>query len=165
MTAEYELQICIDPEYIGDKEKLRQFYENARAQYNGDSGIDLLNPTPLQNVYPFSVHVINFGIKCAMFHIPSAQPTSFLLLPRSSISNTDFMLANSVGLIDAGYRGNLMAKVRWLNLEPLDPAKSSSLDGRYFQIVAPDLKPISVKLVDHLSETERGKSGFGSTGN
>lgn len=164
--AEYELQICIDTSCLPEhSQRLREFYENAKAQYTGDSGIDILNVTPLHNVLPFSVHVINFKITCAMYHIPSGRPTSFLLLPRSSISNTGFMLANSVGLIDAGYRGNLMAKVRWLNPEPLDPAKSSSLEGKYFQIVAPDLKPISVKLVHVLSKTERGSLGFGSSGN
>jgi dUTPase len=38
--------------------------------------------------------------------------TSYYLYPRSSLSKTSFQLANSVGVIDAGYRGNLMAKVR-----------------------------------------------------
>ena len=39
------------------------------------------------------------------------EPCSFLLLPRSSISKTPLRLSNSVGLIDAGYRGELQAPV------------------------------------------------------
>jgi dUTP pyrophosphatase len=70
------------------------------------------------------------------------------------------MMANSVGIIDAGYRGNIMAKVRNMNLT--SPVKVNKGD-KLFQICAPDLKSIKLNIVDTLSETTRGSGGFGST--
>ena len=94
-----------------------------------------------------------------MINIQTNTFTSFYLVPRSSISNTFFQMANSIGIIDAGYRGNLKAKIRNFN-----PQNSETLmTGRYFQIVSPDLKPIKVNIVRELSETTRGSNGFGST--
>ena len=67
-------------------------------------------------------------------------------------------MANSIGIIDAGYRGNLKAKVRNFNINT-----SIFKTGSYFQIVSYDLKPIKVKLVNELSKTTRNDGGFGST--
>ena len=96
-----------------------------------------------------------------------------MALPRSSISKTNLRMANSVGLIDSGYRGNIMAKV---DMKPrfgveenrvvvADFKEEVKQYTRLFQIAAPDLTPISsINVVSTLSETERGAGGFGSTG-
>lgn len=103
-------------------------------------------------------------------------PTGFYLYPRSSISKTRMRLANSVGIIDAGYRGDLIAAVDTIGLfgstdiwhiwkETLSPVKKYD---RYFQVCAPDLSPFLVHIVDTEEElsppTARGHGGFGSTG-
>jgi dUTP pyrophosphatase len=103
-------------------------------------------------------------------------PTGFYLYPRSSISKTRMRLANSVGIIDAGYRGDLIAAVDTIGLfgstdiwhiwkETLSPIKKYD---RYFQVCAPDLSPFLVHIVDTEEElsppTARGHGGFGSTG-
>ena len=63
-----------------------------------------------------------------------------------------------MGIIDAGYRGNIMAKIRCFNMN------GSVLPcGSFFQIIAPDLKPIKVNVVESLSQTSRNDGGFGST--
>ena len=100
----------------------------------------------------------------------------FYLYPRSSISKTRMRLANSVGIIDAGYRGDLIAAVDTIGLfgstdiwhvwkETLSPIKKYD---RYFQVCAPDLSPFMVHIVDTEQElsppTARGQGGFGSTG-
>lgn len=100
----------------------------------------------------------------------------FYLYPRSSISKTRMRLANSVGIIDAGYRGDLIAAVDTIGLfgstdiwhvwkETLSPIKKYD---RYFQVCAPDLSPFLVHIVDTEQElsppTARGHGGFGSTG-
>jgi dUTPase len=100
----------------------------------------------------------------------------FYLYPRSSISKTRMRLANSVGIIDAGYRGDLIAAVDTIGLfgsadiwhvwkETLSPIKKYD---RYFQVCAPDLSPFMVHIVDTTQElsppTARGQGGFGSTG-
>jgi dUTP pyrophosphatase len=103
-------------------------------------------------------------------------PTGFYLYPRSSISKTRMRLANSVGIIDAGYRGDLIAAVDTIGLfgstdiwhiwkETLSPIKKYD---RYFQVCAPDLSPFLVHIVDTEQDlsppTTRGHGGFGSTG-
>jgi len=107
---------------------------------------------------------------------PPAPPCGFYLYPRSSISKTRMRLANSVGIIDAGYRGDLIAAVDTIGLfgsndiwhvwkETLSPIKKYD---RYFQVCAPDLSPFLVHIVETEAElgtpTTRGAGGFGSTG-
>ncbi len=161
-TSTYVLKVKISDDCTLEiKNKLFEYYSKLSAKYQGDSGVDILNPVAIDNTMPLDVAVINFRIQCAMFNLETNKYTSYLLLPRSSLSNTPFMLANSVGLIDAGYRGYIMAKVRNMSLNNIQ----TSLEGRYFQIVSPDLSPIRVEVVDELPVTDRGDSGFGSTGN
>lgn len=88
----------------------------------------------------------------------------YFLFPRSSCSFTNLRLANSVGIIDSGYRGNLKAVVDF-NSE----FRRQELHKyeRYFQICDPQLQPILVQIVDTFeqlgSPTERSTGGFGST--
>ena len=69
-------------------------------------------------------------------------------------------MANSVGIIDHGYRGNIMAKVLNTSNEPYQVKKGE----RLFQLCMPTLVPFGVRFVDQLDVTERGEGGFGSTG-
>ena len=87
---------------------------------------------------------------------------AYWMLPRSSISKTPLRLANSVGLIDAGYRGPLLAM---LYSTGADFAIASG--ERYFQIAGPELQPFErIEIVDEIpgGATLRGEGGFGSTG-
>ena len=81
-------------------------------------------------------------------------------MPRSSIAKTPLRLCNSIGLIDGGYRGEIMAVVDNIKKESytLRPGQ------RLFQLVAMDGSPIHFELVDELTESTRGDGGFGSTG-
>ena len=88
-------------------------------------------------------------------------PTAFYMYPRSSLSKTPLRLANSVGIIDAGYRGELMAA---LDNRKTDGGYAVGKGQRLVQICMPNLEPFQVQLVDSLDETERGEGGFGSTG-
>ena len=81
-------------------------------------------------------------------------------MARSSISKTPLRLSNSLGLIDAGYRGEIMASV--------DNIRNSNYEvkvgQRLFQLVAINGSPIQLRLVEGLSTTDRDIGGFGSTG-
>ena len=68
-------------------------------------------------------------------------------------------MANSVGIIDAGYRGNIMVAVDNISDEVYVIEKGQ----RLFQICSPVLANITFELVNSLSETSRGEGGFGST--
>jgi len=87
---------------------------------------------------------------------------AYWMLPRSSISKTHLRMANSVGLIDAGYRGPLLAMVYSTGVDV-----SVGFGDRYFQIAAADLLPFErIEIVDEIpgGATIRGDGGFGSTG-
>ena len=91
----------------------------------------------------------------------NSKNLSFLLVPRSSIVKTNFRMSNSIGVIDAGYRGNLKAFVDVINNDSDVPKEGE----RMFQIILGSLEPIdNIEIVDTLSETSRGHGGFGSTG-
>ena len=127
--------------------------DNAR-----DAGFDIVcRPTVVEKQ-----GVIKSGLRCAAYHLVDNEyrPTAFYMYPRSSISSTPLRLANNVGIIDAGYRGELLAKVDNLGDNPFEIPRHR----RLFQICMPDLKPFTVKIVQTLSETPRGEGGFGSTG-
>lgn len=85
---------------------------------------------------------------------------SYYLYPRSSISKTPLRMSNSTGIIDAGYRGEIIAKVDNLSSEDYTLKRGA----RLFQICDASLDPIELDIVDALSDTTRGIGGFGSTG-
>lgn len=135
---------------------LINYYENFKYHHNGDSGIDLYN-NEIEVEY-LKVGTIDFNIQCEMIDLKTNNLCSYYLVPRSSLSNTNFMLANSIGIIDAGYRGNIKAKIR--NFSDSDNKLNN---GSYFQIIGPTLEPIIIELVNELTTTTRNAGGFGST--
>jgi len=109
--------------------------------------------------------LVPLGVKARLLkYDPSANTyvgSHFSLEPRSSIYKTGFMMANSRGIIDRSYRGELMAPMVTVGSN----YKTLEAGTRLFQIIAPDMGHISeVAYVDSLPETERGAGGFGSTG-
>ncbi len=122
--------------------------------HNGDAGLDLFAVHD-QTVEAGKTAFIHLGISCE-----TAEKKPYFLMPRSSISKTPLRLCNSIGLIDAGYRGEIIAAVDNIKLEDY----TINSGQRFFQIVAMDGSPLSFELVDELSKTDRGARGFGSTG-
>ena len=82
-----------------------------------------------------------------------------LLFPRSSIAKTSLVLSNSVGVIDSGYRGSIMFKYRYP-----EEGMVYEIGERIGQLLIIPYPQIEFEEVDELSETSRGKGGFGSTG-
>jgi dUTP pyrophosphatase len=83
-----------------------------------------------------------------------------LLFPRSSVSRTSMSLANSVGVVDSGYRGEIMLKYRQTG----DPNPIYRVEDRVGQLMVIPYPKIELIEVDQLSNTDRGSGGFGSTG-
>ena len=173
--------------YVEDP-TLRAYYEEKISAHNvmvftnphPDSGFDLAVPTET-TIEPLSNILLDLGVKTAMVKIDpdKAEPTmgassfaampqtpsGFYMYPRSSLgTKTKLRLANSVGIIDSGYRGNLKASLD--NIHPEQEHLAEQGD-RLVQICAPDLSPFMVQLVensDDLRGSTRGEGGFGSTG-
>lgn len=155
------LEILVDAEDDQIYNYYKGLEENQKLIARNDSGIDLVTTEEI-TIKPYSIGTLDFKIKCQMKDDDGSY-LGYYLYPRSSISKTPLLMANSVGIIDSGYRGNIMAKVRNI---PIEENKNYHVEkgSRLFQICSPDLKPIRVKIVKTLSETERGEGGFGSTG-
>jgi len=154
-----------EPKYLlniltkSPNDKVKEYYHKFESHHMGDSGIDLYNFNSV-DVEFLKVGTIDYEIKCEMINLHTNEYCSYYLVPRSSLSKTPFQMANSVGIIDAGYRGNIMAKIRCF-----DQNNATLNKGSYFQIVAPDLGPIKVNIVGELKDTSRNENGFGSTNN
>ena len=132
----------------------KKFYENHGHFHDGDAGLDLY---VIENItfHAGETKAIKLGISCE-----PENGCAYYLFPRSSISKTPLRMSNSIGLIDGGYRGEIMAMCD--NIK--DFTYHVEKGQRLFQIVATDSSPIHYKLVDNLTKTSRGMGGFGSTG-
>ena len=142
-----------------------KFYES-KINLDGDAGVALFFPNMVR-VPRGETMLVDFEIQCKMVRIFELddgslfeEPSSFMLVPRSSIFRTPLRQANNIGIIDSGYRGHIMV--------PVDNHSNEDYiiknGQRLFQLVHPSLKPISIEVVEELDETERGSGGFGSTG-
>ena len=132
------------------------FYQGVTST-GENSGMDLY--VPEDTVIPAGQTVfIDHQIKAKR---AGGQTTpGILLFPRSSISKTPLRLANSVGLIDPCYRGNIIAAITNTSNTDYTVTKGT----RLVQLVMQHLYPFTINWVDALDETERGAGGFGSTG-
>jgi dUTPase len=125
----------------------------------------------IQNNYFMNdfINKVDFKVKCSAVIVEQAnsdwicQPTPFYTYARSSLSKTPLRLANNQGIIDTGYRGNLIGM-----FDCLSDTYSPEPNSRLLQICAPGLLPIYVNVVDNIEDlgasTARGEGGFGSTG-
>ena len=136
--------------------QLRPEGQLPRSQHPGDAGLDL-HAAAGMTVKPGERGLVPTGVAVAI-------PDGFagLVLPRSGLaSRRGLTLANAPGLIDAGYRGEIVCAV--VNLDPSD-AVEIAVGDRIAQLVIVAIPDVSGVLVDELPRSARGSGGFGSTG-
>lgn len=122
----------------------------------GDAGFDLRSIEDVE-VGPGERAMIGTGVAVA---IPDGH--AGLVLPRSGLaSKHGLTLANAPGLIDSGYRGELICSV--VNLDPHESVKIARGE-RIAQLVVVEMPEMRPGWVDELPPSSRGESGFGSTG-
>jgi hypothetical protein len=186
------LSIFVD----SNDEALVNIYKKAAINHNNkiindthfyDAGFDLYLPkiesTPEgrkffgNDLNNKGVHVnkVDFEVKCCakMYNGKGSFYTPFYTYARSSISKTALRLANNQGIIDAGYRGNLIGMFDCIYTDQ-DQSHSQRCEfymdtySRILQICAPGLVPIYIEIVNTIEElgpsTSRGEGGIGSTG-
>ncbi len=135
-------------------DKARSYYEKHGHFHQGDAGLDLYVLEDI-DFAPGETKLIKLGISC--------QPedgVAYFLMPRSSISKTSLRMSNSVGLIDGGYRGEIMACCDNIKSDKYSVKKGE----RLFQLVAANCSEIRYEIKDALDSSSRGEGGFGSTG-
>lgn len=119
----------------------------------GDAGLDL---TATSEEWNDDNTMVTYGTGLAV-EIPEGYVG--LVFPRSSVSKTTLNLTNSVGVIDSGYRGEIMFKFRYL-----EEGMIYDVGDRIGQLIIMPYPQIEFEEVEDLSSTERGEGGFGSTG-
>jgi len=189
----FRLKIYIDKEKVSSeiidlykesmkKNKITMDKYKSGVKVLFDAGVDLFVPYEISVPYPpLLVNKVNHHIQCSMDKIEytkdgkeDCNPVGYYLYPRSSMATkTPLTLANSVGIIDSGYRGDIIAAVHCARQPPVIGSGCQTYNieksQRLVQLCPPDLSfPIEVVIVNEPdmlgSGGERGKGGFGSTG-
>lgn len=117
------------------------------------AGVDLYASEVCKKGFLFPLYTYKTGIKIA---IPNGH--FGMITPRSSISRKLLMLANSVGIIDSDYRGEILLKFR--GVLGFKPYKVGERIGQLILL----RRGLIEFQTSELDETERGEGGFGSTG-
>jgi len=86
------------------------------------------------------------------------------VVPRSSLVRTDFILANSVGVIDPDYRGRIRVVLRYLGAGDGAGEARALVGGRIAQLLVRRWEAARLEPALELEGTPRGEGGFGSTG-
>jgi dUTP pyrophosphatase len=123
----------------------------------GDAGLDL-TAMAVEMLRP-AVFSFDTGV--------SVQPPAGFyceVAPRSSIVKTDFVMANSLGIIDPGYRGRIRVVLRYLGAGDGEAAAQALVGTRIAQLLLRRRERVEVEPVASLDETPRGGGGFGSSG-
>ncbi|MBM6905871.1 dUTP diphosphatase [Collinsella tanakaei] len=124
--------------------------------YEGDAGLDLRANESVE-IPPHERVLISTGIAIALpdGYAGFVQPRSGMALKRG------LSIANTPGLIDAHYRGEI--KVIAVNLDPRETIRIERGE-RIAQLVIQQVPVVHLVEVDELDETDRGAGGFGSSG-
>ena len=139
-----------------DFERLRPEAVLPTRAHPGDAGLDLYSAVDV-DVRPGEREMVPTGVAVA---IPEGH--AGLVLPRSGLaSRHGLTLANAPGLIDAGYRGEVICAT--VNLDREHPVRIQKGD-RIAQLLVVPFAELVPAWVEQLPGSDRGEDGFGSTG-
>lgn len=117
----------------------------------GDAGMDL-TAVEMEREWNIVTYKTGLAVEIPEGHVG-------LLFPRSSVYKTSMVLSNCVGVIDSGYRGEIMMKFR-----STESNKAYEVGDRVGQLIILPYPQVEFEEVENLSSTERGSGGYGSTG-
>jgi dUTP pyrophosphatase len=161
------------------KVKIKKLHESAvvpKYAKPGDAGMDITATEKFYDEYGNVTYKTGIAIE-----IPEGYVG--FIFPRSSNSKMDLLLSNSVGVIDSGYRGEIMFKFKpssiyrnpdphiidnvndydYIDLPERIGHETYNIGDRIGQIIIMPYPKVEFIEVDELSSTERGEGGFGST--
>lgn len=137
------------------KIRFKKLSVNAVAPHRAhasDAGFDLVAVTCIEDNDGNVVYGTGLAVEIPEGHMG-------LLFPRSSNAKQHLLLCNSVGVIDSGYRGEMMFKFK-----PVGGTKRYAVGDRVGQLIIMPYPAVEFEECDELSDTERGDGGYGSTG-
>lgn len=118
----------------------------------GDAGMDL-TAISMNSNYDYDYIEYDTGV-----HLEIPEGYVGLVFPRSSISKMNMALANSVGVVDSGFRGSIKFRFRY------DLGNIYKVGDRVGQLIILPYPKINFTLTENLSDSSRRTGGFGSTG-
>ncbi len=140
--------------------KFKRLTENAIAPVKAhatDAGFDLTCSSITTEINERGQLIIVYHTGLA-FEIPEGYFGA--MVPRSSIANKTLTLTNCIGVIDAGYRGEVMAKMK----ATTDVIPAVYKEGeRFAQLLILPVPDVQFEESTELSESDRGEGGYGST--
>lgn len=139
--------------------KVKKLHENAvipKYSKSGDAGLDLTATSKYFDDNGSIVYGTGLSIEI---------PEGFvgLLFPRSSLTNYDLSLGNHVGVVDSGYRGEILFKFKDIAVFPA-VRREYQVGDRIGQLLIIPYPKIELVESTELSDSSRGNSGYGSTG-
>ena len=142
------------------KVKIKKLHPNAvipTYAKSGDAGMDMYASSRGEaDKYGNMVYQTGIAMEIPPGHVG-------LIYPRSSVSKTPHSLRNHVGVVDSGYRGEIIFKFGWVESSSIE-AQVYNAGDRIGQIIIMPYPKIEFVEVDELSDSDRGSGGFGSTG-
>jgi len=123
---------------------------------NGDAGMDLVAISKEKKAGGIVTYDTGLAIE-----IPEGYVG--LIFPRSSIHKYELSLANSIGVVDSGYRGSIIVKFRntdWTEENNV----TYDVGNKIAQLIIIPIPYIDFEVVEELSQSERAEGGFGSSG-
>ena len=142
--------------------KMKKLYENTKLPTradDGSAGMDLyahLNDDYMRVIKPHTTEKISVG-----FAMETPNNTYGAIFARSGLaSNKGLRPANCVGVIDSTYRGEIFVALH----NDTDKVQQIMNGDRIAQMIIMEYPIVGIIETDHLSETERGTNGFGSSG-
>lgn len=136
------------------KVKIKKLHPDAvvpKYAKSGDAGLDL-TATDIEADSANLTYKTGLAVEIPRGHVG-------LLFPRSSVYKTGQTLTNCVGVIDSGYRGEIMMK---FSLSPY--GREYNIGDRIGQLIIMPYPEVQFEEVEDLSSTDRGEGGYGSTG-
>ena len=122
--------------------------------HEGDAGLDL------RAVEDVTIPAAWTAMVRTGLHVEVPDGCVGLVFPRSGLGSKGITLKNAVGVVDSGYRGEVLAAVWNTTLEDFRISKGD----RICQMVVMPYMPCEIEVSDALSDSERGCDGHGSTG-
>jgi len=153
-------------QYLCDDPEISEWYKIAVSHVD-DSGFDLFIPEDV-SFQCGETKIVDLKIKGKMVEA-SGKEVAYTIYPRSSICKTPLILANSIGMIDVGYRNTLKIALKYI------PTHEDYANGfttvytvpkgtRLVQAIAPNVQKFAKVQVQSFEISERNLGGFGSTG-
>ncbi len=134
--------------------RIKKVHENAvvpKYAHFGDAGVDLVAVRHWEDDHGNTCYGTGLAMEIPVHYVG-------LLFPRSSVSKTNLRLCNSVGVIDSGYRGEIIVKF------DKNGAKGYKVGDRVAQLVLVPIPSVQFVEVINLPGSDRGTGGFGSSG-